>query len=158
MSKNEAVRERPIPTGVHQLANLLRRSAVASYGRELGVTIVEWRVISRLGGGAELSLNELSQHMTYDPGQLSRVVTRMATAGVLTRIRRAGRRGALLRLTERGEAVASRLAEFAEARNRVLLDGVSDADLVVFWRVMGALMQNARVLLDDTGRTGTAAG
>ncbi len=137
---------RIVATPVQTLANLLRRSAAATYGRELGLSSMEWRVISQLGESPDQTLNELAAAMTHDAGQLSRVVTRLAQAGLLERSSWAGRRGAFIRLSAAGQETLRRLRQFSAMRNETLLQNVSDDDLLAFWRVIDTLIENARSL------------
>jgi DNA-binding MarR family transcriptional regulator len=155
-----AIRDRWVSAHIIQMGTLLRRSAHATYGRALELSKVEWRILSLVGEKPGLSLHELAAEMSYDKGQLSRVIKGMIEGGILERGGRPDRRGAFLDVTEAGRALYARLCQFLVARNIALLDGIPDNDLAAFWRVMDALITNARALAAESAGSegGEAAG
>jgi DNA-binding MarR family transcriptional regulator len=129
------------------LVTLIRRTAALTYRRELGLSEVDWRILSQVGEFAPLSLNELADVIGLDRGQLSRGVTRLVQAGLLTRTARRGGPGILIGLTPTGEGIFIHLMELAHRRNAAFTDGVSAGDLKIFSAVLTRMTENARTLL-----------
>jgi DNA-binding MarR family transcriptional regulator len=129
------------------LVTLIRRTAALTYRRELGLSEVDWRIVSQVGEFAPLSLNELADVIGLDRGQLSRGVTRLVAAGLLTRTARRGGPGILIGLTARGEDIFVHLMELAHRRNAAFIDGIDAGDLRTFSAVLERMTENARALL-----------
>jgi DNA-binding MarR family transcriptional regulator len=129
------------------LVTQIRRTAALAYRRELGLSEVDWRVLSQIGEHAPLSLNALAEIIGLDRGQLSRGVTRLVAAGLASRTSRRGGPGILIALTPAGEAVFQRLMAIAVQRNAAFTRGISEKDLAVFSDVLDRMTENARALL-----------
>jgi DNA-binding MarR family transcriptional regulator len=155
--QTSSLRDRWVSAHIIQMGTLLRRSAHATYGRALDLSKVEWRILSLVGEKPGLSLYELAAEMSYDKGQLSRVIKGMIEGGILKRDTQPGKRGAFLDVTEAGRALYVRLCQFLVVRNIQLLEGVEDDDLAAFWRVMEALIKNARTLEAQAAAEGSQA-
>ena len=71
---------------LHRVANLLSRGAELRYRREFGVSLLEWRTLALLGAAEEpMSLVQLARAAGVDKGQLSRVVTGLASRRLVRR-------------------------------------------------------------------------
>ncbi|MGE5145185.1 MAG: MarR family winged helix-turn-helix transcriptional regulator [Candidatus Eiseniibacteriota bacterium] len=139
------------------VVTLIRRTAALTYRRELGLSEVDWRVLSQIGEHAPLSLNALAQIIGLDRGQLSRGVTRLVEAGLASRTARRGGPGILIGLTAAGAGVYDRLMAIALKRNSAFTRGISESELAIFSDVLDRMTANARALLiaeqaDSKGR------
>ena len=129
------------------LVTQIRRTAALTYRRELGLSEVEWRVLSQIGEHAPLSLNALAEIIGLDRGQLSRGVTRLVAAGFVTRTARRGGPGILIGLTPAGEDQFLRLMALALERNAAFTRGIDARELATFSAVLDKMTANARALL-----------
>jgi DNA-binding MarR family transcriptional regulator len=134
---------------VIRLANLLRRSSTLVYGRKLGLSQVEWRIVALVGEHAPVSLNALADLMGLDKGQVSRAVSALVASRLVLREYRREGRGIRITLTARGEDVYGELMASALERNRVLLAGMSAAEKIEFLNVLDRLTALARAILAD---------
>jgi DNA-binding MarR family transcriptional regulator len=129
------------------LVTQIRRTAALTYRRELGLSEVDWRVLSQIGEHAPLSLNALAEIIGLDRGQLSRGVTRLVAAGLVSRTSRPGGPGILIALTPAGADVFGRLMAIALKRNAAFVRGIADSELAAFSAVLDRMTANARALL-----------
>ncbi|HVO14750.1 MAG TPA: MarR family transcriptional regulator [Alphaproteobacteria bacterium] len=131
------------------LVTQIRRTAALTYRRELGLSEVDWRVLSQIGEHAPLSLNALAEIIGLDRGQLSRGVTRLVAAGLATRTARRGGPGILIGLSPAGEDLFVRLMALALERNAAFTRGIGAQELATFSAVLDKMTANARVLLES---------
>jgi DNA-binding MarR family transcriptional regulator len=129
------------------LVTQIRRTAALTYRRELGLSEVDWRVLSQIGEHAPLSLNALAEVIGLDRGQLSRGVSRLVAAGLATRAARRGGPGIVIALSPVGEALFARLMKLALERNAAFTRGIAAQDLATFSAVLDRMTVNARALL-----------
>jgi DNA-binding MarR family transcriptional regulator len=135
------------------LVTQIRRTAALTYRRELGLSEVDWRVLSQIGEHAPLSLNALAEVIGLDRGQLSRGVTRLVAAGLVTRTARRGGPGILIGLTPAGEDVFGRLMALALKRNAAFTRGIGARELATCAAVLDKMTENARALLAEEQET-----
>jgi DNA-binding MarR family transcriptional regulator len=129
------------------LATLLRRSASLVYRRKLGLSQIDWTIIALVGEHAPLSLNDLSERMGLDKGQLSRGVAGLVRRGFLNRGRRREQRGIQITLTPRGIRAYEKLIEIALERNREMLARLSNRERQTLFKALAALSDVAREIL-----------
>jgi DNA-binding MarR family transcriptional regulator len=167
MAKAEAARRRnrgaaPRPSGdvaakpsdlvsskVLKLANVLRRGSTLVYGRKLGLSQVEWRIVALVGEHAPVSLNVLADLLDLDKGQTSRSVSALVARRLMLREYRRDGRGIRITLTARGTEVYRELMASALERNRVLLSGMSDAEKTQLFGLLDRLTGIARSILQQ---------
>lgn len=130
------------------LATLLRRSASVVYGRELGLSQSEWRIVAIVGDHAPLSLNQLAETIGLDKGQMSRSVTALVKRRILERTPvESDSREVRIDLTSRGRDVFQALMVFALARNKELAAGLSATELATTFASLDRLLANAKAML-----------
>jgi DNA-binding MarR family transcriptional regulator len=142
------------------LATLLRRSTAIRYQRMFGMTMVESRVILRVGISAPLSLDQLAAHIAIGKSQTSRVVTELVQRGLVERVRdTTQQRGVSISLTEEGRIINRALLEAASLRNAELIAGSDAGQLSVTSSVLDELIERARALVArDQDRQGRPSG
>ncbi|MGZ3319695.1 MAG: MarR family winged helix-turn-helix transcriptional regulator [Xanthobacteraceae bacterium] len=133
---------------VIRLANVLRRSSTLVYGRRFGLSQVEWRIVALVGEHGPISLNPLAELMGLDKGQTSRGVSALVARRVVLREYRREGRGVRITLTTRGAQIYDELMTSALERNRVLLQGMSQAEKSAFFEILDRLTRLARTLLE----------
>lgn len=124
-----------------QLQAAARRPVVRLCEAEFGVTRREWRMLATLAQSGELASSALAERTALDRAQTSRAVGSLVAKQLVARRPRPGnRREALLRLTERGEAVYAALLPRVAAINQELLSVLSEAEVAT----LDALVQRLR--------------
>jgi DNA-binding MarR family transcriptional regulator len=130
------------------LATLLRRSTAIRYQRMFGMTMVESRVILRVGVSGPLSLDQLAAHVAIGKSQTSRVVSELVQRGLVDRSRDPNQqRGVAITLTDEGRIINRALVEAASLRNAELMTELEPDRLEAASRLMDELIARARTLL-----------
>lgn len=133
---------------------MLRRSGILSQRRRFDLSELEWRIVTQLGAAAPLSLNGLAEAMLQDRGQLSRAVKAMVERGLLTRERKPGGPEIEIDLSREGHALYARMIEWVIERDRLLTEGIPEADVAVVWRVLDTMIERAGTMLEEEQRLG----
>jgi DNA-binding MarR family transcriptional regulator len=132
----------------HQLFNvmmLIRREVEVRMAAH-GLTDAQWKPLWMLKAGRAATAFELAREMDVDAGAVTRMVDRLATKGLVDRVRsETDRRVVHLRLTPAGEAAADRIPHVLAAVNNDFLRGFSESE----WKQL-------RKLLDRMAGNGTA--
>ncbi len=133
---------------ITRLLDLLRRSGTLANRREFGLSGIEWRIMTQVGGHAPLSLNELAELVSLDRGQLSRAVKAMAERGLLNSRRRPGGPAIVITLTDEGQEVHARMVTLARERNDFLIADIPPEEIERAACVLAAVTRNAQELLE----------
>jgi DNA-binding MarR family transcriptional regulator len=128
-----------VSSKVIRLSNILRRSSTLVYGRKLGLSQVEWRIVALVGEHAPVSLNALAEHMGLDKGQTSRAVSALVARRLVLREYRREGRGIHITLSTRGIEIFNELMASALERNRVLLQGLNEAEKTQLFKLLDRL-------------------
>ena len=136
-----------VSSKVLKLANVLRRGSTLIYGRKLGLSQVEWRIVALVGEHAPVSLNELADLLDLDKGQTSRSVSALVARRLMLREYRRDGRGIRITLTARGTEIYGQLMASALERNRVLLSGMTAEEKTQLFAVLDRLTALARTIL-----------
>jgi len=117
------------------------------YGRKLGLSQVEWRIVALVGEHAPVSLNALADLLDLDKGQTSRSVSALVARRLMLREYRRDGRGIRITLTARGTEIYGQLMASALERNRVLLSGMTAEEKTQLFAVLDRLTALARTIL-----------
>ena len=128
-----------VSSKVMRLATILRRSSTLVYGRKFGLSQVEWRIVALVGEHAPVSLNALAEQMGLDKGQTSRAVSALVARRLVLREYRRDGRGIHITLSTRGTEIHDELMASALERNRVLLQGLNDAEKTQLFKLLDRL-------------------
>lgn len=131
------------------LFTLMRRSTIISQRRDLGLSEIEWRIMTQVSESASLSLNGLADVLVQDRGQLSRAVKVMVERGLLKRCRKPGGPEIEISLAPGGRELRARMDERALERDTYLTQGIAEDDLAVVRRVIETMIGRAEDLLDQ---------
>lgn len=127
-----------------QTHNKLNAQATFLLKSSSGLTLVEWRIIQllRLHEGATMS--KLAAEVLIDKGQLSRKVSAMVAKGLITTQRdKSDQRKQKMHLTPTASAISDKMFPVMQKRQELLVEGVSDADLAAFFRVLAVIDKKA---------------
>ena len=126
-------------------ARALSRSAALRYRREFGVSLGEWRTLALLGAQAPETVNRLARLAGLDKAQMSRVVSKLADRGLVSRTLGPGRTTELS-LTPDGETVYRGLIAAANERNDAFLACLEPAESEALASALTKLTALARSL------------
>ncbi len=134
---------------IQRLADFIGRSASLAFPRTSGFSDFEWRVLARVCETPPLSINDLSALTHRGVAQVSRTVKKLVAAGLLHRASRTGGPGVRITPTPLGRTVYGPLVELARQRNSTIIAGLSEQELHVLDRCVGAMTVNT---LAELGR------
>jgi DNA-binding MarR family transcriptional regulator len=139
--------DRFVPYRLSVLTNIVSMSIAHAYEREFGLSIPEWRVLAVLARYPNLSAIEVAERTAMDKVAVSRAVQGLLAARRLVRTYDKGdRRRSKLRLSALGRDVYTRVAPLALRYERMLLNTLSASDRRALDRLIGRLLERARVL------------
>jgi DNA-binding MarR family transcriptional regulator len=129
------------------LINRVGMALVASFGAgALGpdrLSIAMWRALVALSDNGGQRLVDLSDMTSIDVSTLSRMVTRLARLGLVTRTRsRKSDREIVVTLTPKGRTKLARLIPIARCIEEAAIARVSSADLAVVKRALRQMHEN----------------
>ena len=118
-----------LPFEIAETAHAMRR-AFDRKAATLGVTRAQWKVLFRISRKPGLRQVELADLLDVEPITLSRIIDRLAEAGLVERLpdphdRRAWR----LELTPKAQPLIAKLRRLADGLIAVAVDGVDADDL-----------------------------
>lgn len=110
------------------VAALLSRAQLARFGDVADISLAEWRTLVLVGTFGPLTVKELAKRAGLDLGQTSRLVTRMADAGLIAKARADDARSVILSLTAQGQSLRRELWAVAMRCNDDFLRGLPEPD------------------------------
>jgi len=133
-----------MPYRLARLSSTVSSTIARVYDKEFGLSIPEWRVIAILGRFPGLSAVEVAEQTFLDKVAVSRAVTKLLKSGRIDReFADADRRRSILNLSEKGREVHDGVAKLALAFEKNLLDGLDEAEIENFDKVMDKLLARA---------------
>ena len=131
------------------LPYLINRAGVrlaVSFARDIadtGVALQEWRVLAVLAAAGEQRLSDLAGLTSIDLSTLSRLVTRMARQGLVTRLNgNRDRRERRIALTGKGRGRTRAIIPSARRYERLALAGLSAAEEQTLKRLLRRVFTN----------------
>ena len=141
---DELILEKFMPYRLARLSSTVSSTIARAYDKQFGLSIPEWRVIAILGRFPGLSAVEVAEQTFLDKVAVSRAVTKLLKSGRIDReFADADRRRSILNLSEKGRDVHDRVAKLALEFEKNLLDGLDEADIESFDKVMDKLLARA---------------
>lgn len=106
------------------LSNTISGAIARRYADRFDLTIPDWRVMAVLGRFPDISANEVCERTVMDKVTVSRVVSRLLSAGrIIRRVDPGDRRRSILRLSAEGEAIYDQVVPIARRFEACLLAG-----------------------------------
>lgn len=128
------------------LINRVGFALVASFSRTIephGLSIDMWRVLAALSNNGGQRQVDLSSMTSIDVSTMSRLVTRMVRAGLVTRSRsEQSSREVLVALSPKGRALAVKLIPVANKLEDIASAGIPAKDLAVVKRWLRKMYEN----------------
>lgn len=141
----EIVLEEFIPYRLSILSNAVSGSIATIYSSSYDLTIPEWRVIVILGRFPGLSAIDVAERTLMDKVAVSRAVARLIKNGRINRrFADVDRRRSILNLSDDGHELLREITPMALKFEASLLEGLTDAEINVFNRVVDSLLSRAQ--------------
>jgi DNA-binding MarR family transcriptional regulator len=110
-----------------------------------GVSIAMWRVMAVLASAGELRQIDLADLTSIDASTLSRLVTRLARLGIVTRTRSvSSNREVAVKLSAKGDALVGRLIPIAKSYEATAIAGLPPQELAVLKRCLRRVYENMK--------------
>ena len=91
--------------------------------------------------------SQLAETLHLDSSTVTGILSRLQDKGLIIRSFNTGdRRKVIVHLTDEGRALEKPVSEIIERLNHELTDGISEADMEIFHRVIGTITENAEKL------------
>lgn len=120
--------------------------------REFGLTGPQLTVIKLLEQLGDLSLSSLSARIKANNSTVTGIIDRMEREGLVERERsEADRRIVLIRLTDKGRKLAESIEVEPMEIFRQALESLPRKDIEDLFRILGAVQQRVRQVVDETG-------
>jgi DNA-binding MarR family transcriptional regulator len=138
-----------LPYVLNQAAEATSRGFHAVYRDRYGMTRTQWRVLANLGKFGAMTASEICAISHVEKTKVSRSVSALEAAGMLSRARSPeDRRAEILALTEQGRAAFAELGELAKAFDRTLREMIGPEEVAVVDTVLRRLRATAPQTLD----------
>jgi MarR family transcriptional regulator, organic hydroperoxide resistance regulator len=124
-----------------------------------GLSIAMWRVMAALASAGELRQIDLADLTSIDASTLSRLVTRLAQLGIVTRTRSASsNREVAIKLSAKGDALVGRLIPIARDYETTAIAGLPAQELVVLKRCLRRVYENMKNTVAEVERSEARGG
>jgi len=124
----------------------IRRSGTITFRREVGLSNLEWRVLTLIADNAPVNLSALIRLAARDKSQIGRTVKQLNAAGLIER-RDEGRVNVELVLTPHGQACTSRIRAIGAERDGLLFAALRPGERDFYMDVLARIVVNAGGLL-----------
>ena len=141
-----------LPFEIAETAHALRR-AFDRRAASLGVTRAQWKVLFRLSRTPGLRQVELADMLDVEPITLSRIVDRLAEAGLVERrADPADRRAWRLYLTDKSAPIIDKLMELGTEMAAEAFDGIPKEQIRTMREALGRIRDNLASTSAHPGR------
>jgi DNA-binding MarR family transcriptional regulator len=141
-----------LPFEIAETAHALRR-AFDRRAASLGVTRAQWKVLFRLSRTPGLRQVELADMLDVEPITLSRIVDRLAEAGLVERrADPADRRAWRLYLTDKAAPIIDKLMELGTEMAAEAFDGIPKEQIRTMREALGRIRDNLASTSAQPGR------
>lgn len=131
-----------LPFEIAETAHALRRS-FDRRAATLGVTRAQWKVLFRLSRTPGLRQVELADKLDVEPITLSRIIDRLADAGLVERVPDpSDRRAWRLQVTEAAQPLIAKLRKLADGLIDDAFKGLSDEELELMRGKLALVREN----------------
>ncbi len=135
------------------LSNRLTLWASRVYGREFGVSVLEWRVLAALRSLGTVTARDIAEFTVLDKSNVSRAVHRLTARGLIERgDHPADGRSKVLSLTRNGTTLHDRIAVRSKQREEQMFHGFSASERKTFIALLDRFDARAETLLTTTER------
>lgn len=128
------------------------RNGKVYFHERFGLTTREYRILGVIGYCQPVTLMRLVAECYLDKGQVSRLVSTLVDAGLVTRSADAdtGARGGVLSLSESGAALLDQALKYGDELNDRALSVLSYAERQLFSEHLDRILAHAKIMFDET--------
>ncbi len=143
-----------VQAAIINIANIITRSATASFKRQTGVSNFEWRLLVNVASRPSISFMGLVDHVDADKAQVSRTLDSLASAGLVNRIKDPASGQVKIELTEEGQRVYGVMRADALRRNIIFTGWLKPAQRNRLQAYLNLLIRNAMAMdgVEDQAR------
>lgn len=140
-----------LPYQCSVITNRVSTMLARMYSEELGLGVVEWRVLANLGAFSPMSATELSETTAMDKVSVTRALNLLVGKRLVSRkVDAKDRRKVVLRLSKAGEAAYERVMPLARAIEAELVGALTSEELQVVQAAMQILVRRANESLGES--------
>jgi DNA-binding MarR family transcriptional regulator len=140
--------ERRFGYRLHMISRSLGQHMLIHAGREYGLNLAEYRVMTVLANRKSPSIKDIAAHTDLDKAHITRALANLARRGLAgQKVDASDRRLRDVRLTARGLAMITALDRFVIARQRRLEQRLTKTEIEGFWKTMSVLADEAGKML-----------
>jgi DNA-binding MarR family transcriptional regulator len=130
-----------LPYRLSILSNTISQAIADDYQRRYDISVTEWRVMAVLARFDGLSAREVAERTAMDKVAVSRALARLVEAKRVSRVTHDDdKRRSVLSLTEAGWTMHDEVAPMARAREREVLEKLSEEDRNWLRRILDKLL------------------
>ena len=119
------ISRRPVQQEIHEVGNLLLRSALRNFRQYAGVPAIEAFAIREIGYRGTTSAREIAGALMSDEAQVSRVIRALLDKKLITRKQDSShRRRKLISLTQKGNRTFATIEQIGHWRETRMLQGL----------------------------------
>lgn len=134
-----------LPYLVNRVGTIIAEQFAGEVLGEHGLSIAMWRVLAALAAQGSLRQIDLAGFTSIDTSTLSRLVSRLVRAGLVTRGRSASsNREVTVMLSGKGDALVARLVPLARQYEAAAIKGLSREELLMLKRCLRRVFGNMK--------------
>jgi len=139
---------------LHTLSKITDRISQAAYLQDAGIPMGEGRCLAAIGAFSPLSVNALASQSNLNKSQASRAVQSLVDKGLVLKTASTNdARGVVLTLTPLGRSTWQQVMAVVERRNDEIISCLNAAEAKQFQTLLQRLVDHARQLAGDHGRS-----
>jgi len=129
---------------IMRTANLIQAETTSIYAREHGLTVPEWRLLSRLHESAPMQLAALCKTSFFDKAYAGRILRALEEKGLVqTLVDEAHRRRHVIHLTKAGCRLAKQVEKHAQRSQSRLLELLTQEERRALYAILHKLAVHA---------------
>jgi DNA-binding MarR family transcriptional regulator len=134
----------------HRISRALGQHMLIHAGREYGLNLAEYRVMTVLANRKSPSIKDIAVHTDLDKAHITRALANLVKRGLADqKVDASDRRLRDVRLTAQGLAKIRILDRFVVARQRRLEQRLTKSEIACFWKAMSVLSDEADKMLSE---------
>ena len=134
----------------HMISRLLGQQMLIHVGREYGLNLAEYRIMTVLANRKSPSIKDIAAHTDLDKAHVTRALANLVERGIADqKVDASDRRLRDVRLTAVGSTMIKALDRYVMARQRRLEQRLTKPELDVLWKALSVLHHEAECMLSE---------
>ncbi len=144
---------------LNMIGRALGQEMLLHVGREFGLNLAEYRILSVLADGKPPSIRDIAAHTQLDKAHVTRVLADLIRRGFVTQIvDKRDRRLRVVELTQAGRATIAATLPHSIERQRRLEQRLTESELRILWSALSVLSEEAEQMLAEEAQKGARRG